>query len=156
MPGLLIRFYKSRDVRQTFEAKDTNSSWIESLPVPVLVLAVLFVFYVIVMHVPLFFNGIFPLFGIWLSDVQGVLALDIAIVSLAGLTWGVLGQRTWAWWGSVGYFGLLTFSSVVTLMRSSFSDMLSPVISRQRRWTSCREYRFKVLTLRHLLASPLS
>jgi hypothetical protein len=125
IPGLLIRFYRGQDVRQTFEAKDTNSSWIESIPQPVLVLAVLCVFYVIVMHIPLFFNGIFPLFGIWLSDIQGFLALDISILSLAALTWGVLRQSAWAWWGSVGYFGLLTLSSVVTLMQSSFSDILS-------------------------------
>jgi hypothetical protein len=125
VPGLLIRFYKSQAVRQTFEAKDTNSYWIERLPTSVLVLAVLFTFYIVVLHVPIFFNGIFPLFGIWLSDIQGVLALDISIVSLACLTWGVLRQRAWAWWGSVGYFGLLTSSLVMTLIQSSFSEMLS-------------------------------
>lgn len=125
VPGLLIRFYKSQSVRQTFEAKDTNSYWIERLPMPVLVLAVLFIFYLVVLHVPIFFNGIFPLFGIWLSDIQGVLALDISIISLVCLTWGILRQRAWAWWGSVGYFGLQTFSLVVTLIQSSFSEMLS-------------------------------
>jgi len=125
VPGLLIRFYKSQDVRQTFEAKDANSYWIERLPMPVLVLTVLFIFYVVVLHVPIFFNGIFPLFGIWLSDIQGILVLDISIVSLVCLICGTLRQRAWAWWSSVGYFGLLTLSSVVTLMQSSFSEMLS-------------------------------
>jgi hypothetical protein len=125
LPGLLIRFYNSQDVRQTFEAKDASSYWIERLPVPVVVLAVLFIFYIFAMHVPLFYNGMFPLFGNWLTGMEGVLALDISIVSLAGLTWGVLGQMRWAWWAAVGYFGLLMFSSVMTLMGSTLSEMLS-------------------------------
>jgi hypothetical protein len=127
IPALLIRFYKSRDIRQTFEARDARSYAIERLPMPVLVLAVLFIFYVVFMHVPLFFNGLFPLFGVWSSDMLGFFALDIAIVSLVCLTWGVLRQRMWAWWGSVVYFGSLTVSAIVTLARSSFAEMLAPV-----------------------------
>lgn len=127
VPALLIRFYQSHDVRQTFEAKDARSYATERLPMPVLVLAVLFIFYAIFMHVPLFFNGIFPLFGVWLSDKQGFVALDIAIISLVCLTWGILRQQMWAWWGSVVYFGLLTASSVVTLARSSFAEILAPM-----------------------------
>lgn len=125
VPALLIRFYKSRDIRQTFEARDARAYAIERLPMPVLVLGVLFIFYVVFMHVPLFFNGIFPLFGVWLSDKQGFVTLDVAIVSFVCLTWGVLRQRMWAWWGSVAYFGLLTVSTVVTLARSSFAEILT-------------------------------
>lgn len=127
VPALLIRFYKSRDIRQTFEARDARAYAIERLPMPVLVLGVLFIFYVVFLHVPLFFNGIFPLFGVWLSDKQGFFALDIAIVSLVCLTWGVVRQRMWAWWGSVAYFGLLAVSTVVTLARSSFAEILAPM-----------------------------
>ena len=125
IPVLLIRFYQSRDTRQTFEARDARLYWIERLPMPVLVLVVLFIFYVVFMHVPLFFNGFFPLFGVWLSDVQGFFALDVAILALIGLIWGVLRQRMWAWWGSVAYFALLMLSSNVTLACSSFAEMLA-------------------------------
>ncbi len=57
--------------------------------------------------------------------MQGFVALDFCIVSLVGLTWGVLRQRVWAWWGSVAYLGLLTLSAVVTLARSSLAEMLA-------------------------------
>jgi hypothetical protein len=124
-PGLLIRFYSSHDVRRTFEGKDAQSYRIESLPMPVLVLVVLFIFYASVMNVPLFFQGLFPLFGVWLSGIPGVLALAVSIVSLAGLAWGVWRQRMWAWWGALGYFVLLTLSGVVTLLRSSWAEILS-------------------------------
>jgi hypothetical protein len=36
-----------------------------------------------------------------------------------------LNRWAWAWWGSLIYFGLLTCSSVLTLARSSYLDILS-------------------------------
>ena len=125
VPGLLIWFYRSRHVRLTFETKDPKTYWVERFPIPVLVLCSLYLFYVVVLHIPILFNGIFPLFGVWLVDFQGILLLDILIACLACLTWGTFRLRTWAWWGSLIYFGLLTFSSILTLCRCSLSDILS-------------------------------
>jgi len=124
IPGLLIRFYRSRDVRMTFEARDPGSYWIERLPVPVLVLAMLSAFYVVVLHALIFFNGILPLFGQWMNELPGIALLDAAILCLVGLTWGILGQRKWAWWGSLLYFATLTASSIFTLATSTWSEIL--------------------------------
>jgi hypothetical protein len=125
LPALLIRFYRSRGVRLTFEARDPSSYWIERLPIPILVLCSLFLFCVVALHVPIFFKGLFPLFGVWLSDLEGIFMLDVSILCLVCLIWGTLKLRPWAWWGSLIYFGLLTFSAVLTLSRSSFLDILS-------------------------------
>ena len=125
VPGLLIRFYRSRDVRSTFESRDPGTCWIESVPMPILVLAALELLYAVVLHVGILFRGLFPLFGVWLSGLQGILMLDGAILCLALLSWGVLRRRAWAWWGSCFYFGLLTASSILTLSTSSYADILS-------------------------------
>jgi hypothetical protein len=125
LPGLLIWFYRSRNVRLTFETKDPQTYGVERFPIPVLVLCSLYLFYIVVLHILIFFNGIFPLFGVWLVDFQGILLLDILIACLACLTWGTFRLRTWAWWGSMIYFGLLTSSSILTLCRCSLSDVLS-------------------------------
>ena len=124
-PGLFIQFYRGRNVRLTFENQDPQSYWIEKLPIPVLVLCSLYAFYSIVLHIPIFFNGVFPLFGIFLSEIQGILLLDVSIVYLVFLIWGTLRLRTWSWWGSLIYFGLATFSSILTLVQSSYSDILA-------------------------------
>lgn len=124
-PLLLIRFYRSQNVRQTFETKDPNSYWIERLPMPILVLGSLCLFYVIVLHIPILFNGLFPFFGVFLSGLQGIVALDVAIYCLVGLIWGIVKQQTWAWWGSLAYFTLLTFSVLFTFSKSSYRDILS-------------------------------
>jgi hypothetical protein len=41
IPGVLIWFYRSRNVRLTFETRDPRSYWIERLPIPILVLCAL-------------------------------------------------------------------------------------------------------------------
>ncbi len=125
VPGLLIWLYRSRDVKLTFETRDPNSYWIEAVPLPVLVLGSLFLLYAIALHILIFFNGILPVFGVWLFDLQGVLLIDILIMCLVCLIWGTLRLRTWAWWGSLVYFGLMTLSSILTLSRSSLLDILS-------------------------------
>lgn len=125
IPGLLIRFYRSQNVRLTFETKDPKSYGIERLPMPMLVLCALYLFYAIVLHMPIFFNGMFPFFGVFLFDLQGILLLDVSIVLLVGLIWGTLKLRTWAWWGALIYFGLMAFSSILTFLKSSYLDILS-------------------------------
>jgi hypothetical protein len=125
LPGILIRFYQSQDVRSTFETRDPTSYAIERIPVPVLVLCSLYVFYIVVLHTLIFFNGIFPLFGVFLTGFYGIALIDILIACLAFLIWGTFRLRIWAWWGSLLYVGLLTFSSILTFSRSIYLDILS-------------------------------
>jgi hypothetical protein len=125
IPGLFIRFYQGQNVRATFEARDSRSYWIEEFPLPILVLSSLFLFYVVVLHVPIFFNGIFPFFGILLFGLEGFFLIDVSIMLLALLIWGAVRSKVWAWWGSVAYFGLMISSLLLTFLRSSLSDILA-------------------------------
>jgi hypothetical protein len=124
-PWLLMRFYRSRDVRLTFEAPDLRPSWIDELPQPVLVLGALLLFFIVVLHIPIFFNGIFPLFGLLLTGMEGFFLIDVSIFCLAGLTWGVLKLKPWAWWGALVYVSLLAVSVIVTFSRYSLPDILA-------------------------------
>jgi hypothetical protein len=125
LPGLLIRFYRSKDVRMTLADRDPASSWVEGLPIPILALGVLFVYYGVVWHILILFNGVFPLFGHWVNQLPGIVLIDLAVLCLVGLTWGILGRRRWAWWGSLLYFATITASSILTLGTSSWSEILA-------------------------------
>jgi len=125
IPALLIRFYRSRDVILTFENRDPRAYRIEKMPMPILVLTALYLFYLIVLHVPILFNGIFPLFGVFVFGLQGIVLLDVSIMALVCLIWGTLRQKIWAWWGSLVYWGLMTSSSILTFSRSSYLGILS-------------------------------
>jgi hypothetical protein len=124
-PGLLIRFYRGRNVRRTFEAQDASSYWIENLPMPILVLSSLYLFYIVMLHILILFNGMFPALGVFQFGLQGIVLLDISIGCLICLIWGTLRQRLWAWWGAVILLGLFTFSTILTFFRSSYSAILS-------------------------------
>ena len=124
-PGLLIRFYQGRNVRRTLETKDAKTYWIEELPIPILVLSSLYLFYVIMLHILILFNGMFPVFGVFRFGLQGIVLLDISIACLVCITWGTLRRRLWAWCTSVILLGLFTFSTVLTFFRSSYSAILS-------------------------------
>jgi len=124
-PWLLMRFYRSRDVRLTFETRDPKPSWIDDLPQPVLVLGALLLFFIVVLHIPIFFSGIFPFFGLMLVDLAGFVLIDVSIFCLAGLAWGLLKLRPWAWWGALVYLSLLTVSVIVTFSQYTLLDILA-------------------------------
>jgi hypothetical protein len=124
-PGLLIRFYRSRSVRLTFEARDSGSYWIEKVPLPVLVVAAMFVFTIVVLHILILFNGVFPFFCVLLFDLTGITLIGLSVIVLVGLIWGLVRLKGWAWWGSLLYWGFLSFSSIAALSRSSLADILS-------------------------------
>jgi hypothetical protein len=125
IPGLMIRFYQGHNVRQTFERKDPNEYWIEELPTPLLVLSALYLFYIIMLHILILFNGMYPVFGIFRFGLPGIFLLDFSIGCLIVLTWGTLQQRLWAWWGSLILLGLFTFSTMFTFFRYSYADLLA-------------------------------
>jgi len=125
VPGLLIRFYRSPNVRRTFESKDPNAYWIEGVPTPLLVLSALYLLYIIMLHILILFNGIYPVFGVFRFGLQGIYLLDFSIGCLVVLTWGTLRQRMWAWWSSVVLLGLFTFSTIFTFLRYSYAELLA-------------------------------
>jgi len=125
VPGLLIRFYRSRDVRLTFESRDPNAPCIEQIPLPVLVVCSILLLTIVVLHVLILFNGAFPLFSTLVFDLQGIALIDLSILILVVLIWGLLRLRRWAWWGALVYWAFLTFSSIAALSSYSLADILA-------------------------------
>ncbi len=125
IPIVGIRLYNSRDVLRTFEHRDPAPCKIECLPMPILVLVILFAFYAVAFHALIFFNGLFPLLGTWINGLRGITAIDVTLLCLAVLTWGILTRQKWAWWGTLVYFSGLTLSWVLTLARSGWPDILA-------------------------------
>ena len=123
-PVWLFRFYQSDDVTHTFESRDPRQSWLETIPLPVRGLCVLFGLYVFALHVAILFRGIFPVFGTLLAGLWGIFAIDVTILCLVLLTWGFARLKLWAWWGSLAAFGLMALSSIITFARNSVGDIL--------------------------------
>ena len=82
------------------------------------------IFFTLALHVPLLFSGVYPFFGRYLFDLGGTALLDLSILLLALLAWGVFRRKLWAWWGSVIYFGLMILSSGITFLTTSKEAIL--------------------------------
>jgi hypothetical protein len=124
-PALLLGFYRSPSVRWTFERYDPQPDWLARYPLSILVLAALFALYLVALHLLIFFNGLFPVYGLWLTRFEGIVVLDVAILCLAGLIWGTLRRSRWAWWGALLYLVAMATSWVVTLAVSSWQELLA-------------------------------
>lgn len=125
LPWLLIRFYKGKNVRRTLESKDARHYGIQDLPIPILVLSSIYLFYILLLHILILFNGMFPLLGVFYYGIQGIVLLDLSIACLACITWGTLRRRAWAWWGAVIWLGLFMFSTILTFSRTSYPVILA-------------------------------
>lgn len=125
IPGLFVRFYRSQDVRTTLAAYDEHTYWIEQIPLSVSILATLLLLYTLVLHVLLLFNGIFPVFGVWLKGMSGIALIDVSVIGLGLIIWGLLQVQRWAWWGALIATGLLTASTIVTLVQSTMPDIMN-------------------------------
>ena len=60
-----------------------------------------------------------------LTDLPGILAIDAAFVVLAVIIWGTFKRQTWAWWGALAYYGIITLSTIWTFARLTWVDILS-------------------------------
>lgn len=125
VPLLLIRFYQSRDVTDTFNSRDSGEHGWEGRPLVALVLGFLLSLIAIVLHIPMFFRGLYPLFGTFLVDLEGILALALSAFCLICLAWGMIWQKAWAWWGAVLFVGLMASSSILTFAMTSFAELLA-------------------------------
>ncbi len=125
IPILLIRFYRGENVRQTFAARESVPSWIEATPTSILVLSLLYGFFAVMLHLLILFNGIYPGMGRFVYGFQGIALITVSMAALFLLTWGTLRRRIWAWWGGVVLWGLFTFSTIFTFLRTDYTTLLA-------------------------------
>ena len=124
LPGGLWWFYSRPSVRETCRAADPRPSWTEACPLPVLG-AALWLWFAALMMPPsaLMYRGWFPLFGVILPKMLGVLAYLAIAAALVLAGWWLYRRRMAGWWLAVGSFGLLGTSWWVSLRRLGFAPM---------------------------------
>jgi hypothetical protein len=120
----VLWIYKGNKVRSVFEEHDPNLYWTERYPFPLLALLLLYLIIIVVMHIAMFFQALFPLFGRILLGRQPVYLLSFCVVITIGLIYGIARVKIWAWWGSLVYISLLTISSAMSFSRHSFYEII--------------------------------
>jgi hypothetical protein len=125
LPWFANRFYESQKTKHIFKTEEIGGTWIEKIPIPILALSYIFSFFILVLHTQIFFNGIFPLFGIWMTGLQGIIVISISFILLSFILWGMIQTKVWAWWSMLVYFCVMSFSYIITLLRSNWNEILA-------------------------------
>lgn len=124
LPLGLLWFYGRSPIIALFEG-DPRRYWTEKTPFPLLMLFVLLAGVVLVWHLAMFFQAIFPFFGQIILGRPSAYIIDLAILILVGLIFGLIKRKTWAWWGAAVYFVLLTLSTLITFSQHRFADIIA-------------------------------
>lgn len=124
VPVAALWFYRSEKVKAVFEEHDPKRYWTERYPFPLLALLLLYLIMIIVMHMALFFQSIFPMFGRIMLGRPPVYIISLCILILGILIYGTVQLKTWAWWASLVYLSLLTISSIMTFTQVGFYDIM--------------------------------
>ena len=125
LPTQVRRFYNHPETLSLFNVNKPDRSWIESIPIPLLTVSLISIFFILILHTQIYFNGLFPLFGKWITGLNGIILLDISILGLILLVFGMLRSQLWAWWLGMIYYCLMTLTYIFTLLTSSWMDILS-------------------------------
>ena len=151
-PAFGLWFYYRETVHRIFAGHDPHIYWTERYPFPLLAALLLFLIIILVLHLAIFFQGLFPLFGQVLLGRPSAYIIALCILIAGILIYGLVQLRTWAWWGALGYTAALAISSLLTFSRYSFTDILTMLnlpafeLAFLDRLTPLRDFHLVVLT----------
>ena len=124
IPGLLLYFYNQRNVKELFGNEKRTILGFEQLPVNSSILFLIFCFYINILHIMIFFKGLFPFFGELLVDLKGIIACDVCILLLVLFIYGLIKRKYWSWFLSLSFFLVLIISSLITLNNYQYTDII--------------------------------
>jgi hypothetical protein len=123
IPFIVIRHYRRTN---TIRILSTHSkiNWIDNLPISLFISILIYFIFAAISFLLMFFNGIFPLFGVFKTSISGILLLDINCLVLGLLTFGTVKRKRLTWWLSIVYFCALGISSAITFIGSTYEQIL--------------------------------
>lgn len=124
LPLLALWFYKRERVKTAFEQHDPRQYWTERYPFPLLALLIMEGLMVVVFHLALFVQAIFPMFGQIIFGRPSVYVISACILILVMLIYGTVRLEQWAWWGSWIYVALLTVSTGLSFAGQTFYEVI--------------------------------
>ena len=118
-PAILVLFYRSPNVKATFEARDPSIPWTDRTPAPVLALSLMLGYVAVASLVGLNY-GVLPVFGRILTGAPAALGFIILAVLCAALAVEVYQRRPVGWWGAVAFWALGCLSGFFFLGAGGF------------------------------------
>lgn len=124
IPGVMIYFYESKNVKATFAARDPGPTWTDACPPEVLTMSLWTgLGGVSMLFVPLTGNGVVPAFGRLVSGVPGAAVSVVLAVLWVYSGWAMYKLRVSGWWIAMLTLSLGFVSAVVTFAQVNPSEL---------------------------------
>jgi hypothetical protein len=124
LPGLLVLFFRSQNVKATCEARDPVPGWTDACPMPVLGLSLALwvcAAFMLIMILP--YRGLFPFFGRFASGIPGA-ALTVGTAALTAYCAGALYRLDLrGWWVLFVASTVGAVSATLTLARTDLLEV---------------------------------
>jgi hypothetical protein len=118
LPGSMVLFYGSSNVKATCLARHPRPCWTDGCPMPVLATSLwLLIGTISMLLIPIFYRSVMPCFGMLLVGIPATLVFVIFAVLGIYLAWGTYRLKLTAWWLSLIATTLLCLSAAVTFLR---------------------------------------
>lgn len=125
LPGVLVLFYRSRQVKATCEARDRLPRWTDACPLPVLGLSMLMAYGGLgIIFIPIAYDPVFPLLGVLLTGAPATMLWVVLIVVWLYVAWGLYRLKLEAWWTAVVVLAFQAISTVITFSRVDPMEMM--------------------------------
>ena len=119
VPGALVLFYGSKNVKATCESRDPHIRWTDKCPLPVLSVSLIFAVWAVSILFMGLYGWVIPFFGFILSGMTGAAAALAVMLVSAYAAWGTYKLSIKAWWCSVLLIVAWTVSVGITFSRVS-------------------------------------
>ncbi|MFA6560839.1 MAG: hypothetical protein WCV00_02900 [Verrucomicrobiia bacterium] len=143
VPGVMVLFYRGKNVKATCEARDPVTRWTDACPLPVLAASLWLGFGALSMlSMPLGYKSVMPFFGTLLTGFPATLFFVIWAVGSVWLAWAFYRLKPAAWWIVVAAFVLISVSSTITFARVDLMEMYRQMGYPQQQIEQIQKYSF--------------
>ncbi len=122
IPGVLVLFYGSKNVKATCQFRDSRLRWTDKCPLPVLAVSLIFGSGAVSMLFMGFYGWVIPFFGSILNGMKGAAVVLVVMLLFGYVAWGTYKLSIKAWWCAVLVIIAWALSAGITFSRVSILD----------------------------------
>ena len=122
IPGVLVLFYGSKNVKATCQFRDSRLRWTDKCPLPVLAVSLIFGSGAVARLFMGVYGWVIPFFGSILNGMKGAAVVLVVMLLFGYVAWGTNKLSIKAWWCAVLVIIAWALSAGITFSRVSILD----------------------------------
>jgi hypothetical protein len=124
IPALLLLFYNQKTVKELFRPQNDLENESQIMPVCSYLVLLVHSLFILLFHILIFYQGIFPMFGKFLTSLSGITVYGFLILIMILLIYGLLNKVYISWVVSIILFSTLIVSSTITILGYKYTEII--------------------------------